>query len=52
MRFETLAVHAAGDRDPQTGAVTTGIQLSTTFERAPDGSFPSGSGHRVSPLYD
>lgn len=42
MHFETLAVHAAGDRDPVTGALTAGIQLSTTFERAPDGSFPSG----------
>ena len=42
MRFETLAVHAGGDRDPLTGALNAGIQLSTTFERAPDGSFPSG----------
>jgi cystathionine gamma-synthase len=42
MRFETLAVHAAADPDPTTGAVTPPIHLSTTFERAPDGSFPSG----------
>jgi cystathionine gamma-synthase len=42
MRFETLAVHAAGDPDPETGALNAGIQMSTTFERAPDGSFPSG----------
>lgn len=42
MRFETLAVHAGADRDPLTGALNAGIQLSTTFERAPDGSFPSG----------
>lgn len=42
MRFETLAVHAAADPDPTTGAVASPIHLSTTFERAPDGSFPSG----------
>jgi cystathionine gamma-synthase len=42
LRFETLAVHAAADPDPQTGALTAAIQLSTTFERGPDGSFPSG----------
>lgn len=45
MRFETLAVHAAADPDPVTGAVTPGIQLSTTFVRAPDGSFPTGYGY-------
>ena len=42
MRFETLAVHAASSSDPSTGAIAAGIQLSTTFERAADGSFPSG----------
>jgi cystathionine gamma-synthase len=42
MRFETLAVHAAARPDPTTGGVTPSIHLSTTFERAPDGSFPSG----------
>jgi len=42
LRFETLAVHAAADPDPATGAVAPPIQLATTFERAPDGSFPSG----------
>jgi len=42
LRFETLAVHAAADPDPTTGAVAPAIHLSTTFERAPDGSFPSG----------
>jgi cystathionine gamma-synthase len=42
MEFETLAVHAAATPDPATGAVTPAIQLSTTFERAADGSFPSG----------
>ncbi len=45
MRFETLAVHAAAEPDPVTGAVTPGIQLSTTFVRASDGSFPSGYGY-------
>lgn len=42
MRFETLAVHAGQQVDPATGAVTLPIHLSTTFERAPDGSFPHG----------
>ncbi len=42
MRIETLAVHAGHSVDPTTGAVAAPIQLSTTFERAPDGSYPSG----------
>lgn len=42
LHFETLAVHAAADPDPHTRALSPAIQLSTTFERAPDGSFPSG----------
>ena len=42
LRFETLAVHAAAGPDPITGAVTAGIHPSTTFERASDGSYPSG----------
>lgn len=42
MRFETLAVHTAARIDPATGAVTPAIQLSTTFEREVDGSFPGG----------
>jgi cystathionine gamma-synthase len=42
MRFETLAVHAGHQPDPATGAVTPPIHLSTTFERARDGSFPGG----------
>jgi cystathionine gamma-synthase len=42
LRFETLAVHAAADPDPVSGAVAAPIQPSTTFLRAPDGSFPSG----------
>ncbi|HLZ23729.1 MAG TPA: aminotransferase class I/II-fold pyridoxal phosphate-dependent enzyme [Ktedonobacterales bacterium] len=42
MRIETLAVHAGSNVDPATGAVTPPISLSTTFERAPDGSYPHG----------
>ncbi|MGQ0560422.1 MAG: trans-sulfuration enzyme family protein [Gemmatimonadota bacterium] len=42
MRPETLAVHAGQRVDPATGALTSPIHLSTTFERAPDGSFPHG----------
>src|SRR5574338_487674 len=42
LHFETLAVHAGAAVDPATGAVTPPIHLSTTFERAPDTSFPSG----------
>ena len=42
MKIETLAVHAGGETDPQTGAVTPPIHLSTTFERAQDGSYPKG----------
>ncbi len=42
MHFETLAVHAGASVDPVTRALTPPIHLSTTFERAEDGSFPSG----------
>ncbi len=42
MRIETLAVHAGHEVDAATGAVAAPIQLSTTFERAVDGSYPSG----------
>ena len=42
LHFETRAVHAAAAVDPATGAVTPALHLSTTFQRAPDGSFPSG----------
>ncbi len=42
MRIETLAVHAGHGVDPGTGAVTPPIHLSTTFERAPDGTFATG----------
>ncbi len=39
---ETLAVHAGRAIDPATGAVAEPIHLSTTFQRAEDGTFPSG----------
>jgi len=42
IRPETLAVHAGIRRDPATGAVAPALQLSTTFERDLDGSFPRG----------
>ena len=42
MKIETLAVHAGHSIDPATGAVATPIHLSTTFERAVDGSYPHG----------
>jgi cystathionine gamma-synthase len=42
MKLDTLAVHAAKTIDPATGAVATPLVLSTTFERAPDGSYPQG----------
>lgn len=41
MRIETLAVHAGHHVDQSTRAVAPGIQLSTTFEREPDGSYAS-----------
>lgn len=41
MHIETLAIHAGRQPDPATGAITTPIYLSTTFERAPDGSYPN-----------
>jgi cystathionine gamma-synthase len=43
MHIETIAIHAGHTPDPTTGAVAPPIVLSTTFERAPDGSFPHGN---------
>lgn len=37
MRFDTIAVHAGGEPDPVTGAVSPPINLSTTFEHGPAG---------------
>jgi cystathionine gamma-synthase len=42
MHPETIAVHGAHGPDPATGAVAPAIHLSTTFERAADGSLPHG----------
>ncbi len=42
MHDETIAVHAGHGVDAATGAVAPPIYLSTTFERATDGSFPTG----------
>ncbi|HEX9207780.1 MAG TPA: PLP-dependent aspartate aminotransferase family protein [Steroidobacteraceae bacterium] len=42
MKLETLAIHAGRAPDPATGAVREPIQLSTTFERGPDGTYPHG----------
>src|SRR5260221_1822955 len=35
MRIETIAVHAGGETDPVTGAVTPPIHLSTTYDHGP-----------------
>ncbi len=42
MNIETIAIHAGQEIDPTTGSVIPPIYLSTTFERAADGSFPHG----------
>lgn len=42
MKIETLAIHAGREPDPASGAVREPIQLSTTFERDADGSYPRG----------
>lgn len=43
MRFETRAVHAGAEPDPETGALAPPVHLSTTFEHGPAGE-PRG-GH-------
>jgi cystathionine gamma-synthase len=42
MRAETIAIHTGQSIDPASGAIANPICLSTTFERAGDGSFPHG----------
>lgn len=42
LKLETLAVHAGRAVDRATGAVTTPIHLSTTFERSAEGEYPRG----------
>ncbi len=41
MNIETIAVHSGRAVDPSTGAVTPPLHMSTTFERAGDGSYPT-----------
>jgi len=42
MRFETLAVHAGGEPDAETGAIAPPLHLSTTFQHAADGTLDRG----------
>ena len=42
MKIETLAVHSGREVDPATGAVTPPVHMSTTFQRAADGTYPQG----------
>lgn len=42
MRLETLAVHAGGEADKQTGALAPPIHMATTFRHAPDGERVAG----------
>ena len=42
MNIETIAVHSGRAVDLSTGAVTPPLHMSTTFERAEDGSYPTG----------
>jgi cystathionine gamma-synthase (EC 2.5.1.48) len=42
VHLETISIHAGQEIDPTTGSVIPPIYLTTTFERAPDGSFPHG----------
>jgi len=42
MKIETIAIHAGNKADSSSGAVIQPIVLATTFERAADGTYPSG----------
>ena len=42
MKLETLAVHAGYHVDSSSGAIIAPVNLSMTFERAVDGSYPGG----------
>jgi cystathionine gamma-synthase len=42
VKIETTAMHAGQEIDPTTGSVIPPIYLTTTFERAADGTFPHG----------
>jgi cystathionine gamma-synthase len=42
MRIETLAIHAGGEPDKETGAVTPPIHMATTFQHGPAGERVAG----------
>src|SRR6266852_5825356 len=42
MKLETLAVHAGYHVDSATGAIIAPVNLSMTFERSADGTYPRG----------
>jgi cystathionine gamma-synthase len=42
MKIETIAIHAGNKTDESTGAVIQPVVMSTTFERAADGSYTGG----------
>lgn len=42
MKFETLAVHAGGEPDKETGAIAPPIHLATTFQHGPAGERIAG----------
>ncbi|MEO8743265.1 MAG: aminotransferase class I/II-fold pyridoxal phosphate-dependent enzyme [Lysobacteraceae bacterium] len=42
LHFETLAVHAGAEPDPQTGAIAPPIHLATTFQHGPAGERMAG----------
>ena len=42
MRLETIAIHAGGESDATTGAVTPPIHLATTFQHGPAGERIAG----------
>jgi cystathionine gamma-synthase len=42
MRFETLAVHAGAEPDPETGALAPPLHLATTFRHGPAGERQAG----------
>jgi cystathionine gamma-synthase len=42
MKIETIAIHAGNHTDETSKAVIQPITMSTTFQRAEDGSYPAG----------
>ena len=40
MKLETQAIHAGHETDSASGAIVAPVYFSTTYERAPDGSYP------------